>query len=93
MPFTDARPRRQTCRSSNIGSIAKNDQLKDQSSLGAEIKGERQRIRSAALIAITGRHNEVPKWLITMATFIVSLPPMISRLAHSLLASRPAAQR
>ena len=24
-----------------------------------------------------GRHNDVPKWLITMATFIVSLPPMI----------------
>ena len=97
MPFTDARPWRQACRSSNIGSIAKNDQLKDQSTLGADIKGERQRIRQAALIAITvhpGRHNEVPKWLITMATFIVSLPPMISRLAHSLLAgfpSRPAA--
>jgi hypothetical protein len=45
MPFTDARPWRQACRSSNIGSIAKNDQLKDHSTLGADIKGERQRIR------------------------------------------------
>ena len=45
MPFTDARPWRQACRSSNIGSIAKNDQLKDQSTLGADIKDERQRIR------------------------------------------------
>jgi hypothetical protein len=48
---------------SNIESITKYDQLDDQIALGAELEGEHQRIRRAALIIVAvdiGRHDEVP---------------------------------
>ena len=48
---------------SNIESITKYDQLDDQIALDAEIEGEHQRIRKAALIIVAvdiGRHDEVP---------------------------------
>jgi hypothetical protein len=48
---------------SDVGSIAKNDQLYDQIVVRGEIESEHQRIRQAALVIVTldvSRRDEVP---------------------------------
>jgi hypothetical protein len=72
--------------------IAQDDQLDDEIVVRREIKGQDERVWQTALIEISidiGGNNEVLVCLTTFVTAIVSLSPMMSRSAQSLMAALP----